>query len=86
MMYPEQLLLDVATAARLLGLSERTTWSLIARGQLCSVKVGRRRLVPRHALEAFVDELAEPAPARNDDGGADGGPKLLDGNPRLRDH
>lgn len=53
----EPLLLDVPSAAQLLGLSERTTWSLISLGQLRSVKVGRRRLVPRHCLETFVDEL-----------------------------
>jgi excisionase family DNA binding protein len=54
----ERLLLDVATTARLLGISERLTWSLIGRGDLRSVTVGRRRLVPRSCVERFVSELA----------------------------
>lgn len=79
MMHPEPLLLDVAAASRLLGVSERTAWSLIAGGQLRSVKIGRRRLVPRHALETFVDGL-EGAPDAKSNIGSD-----VDHRKRLAD-
>ena len=48
------LLLSILQVATLLGISERTTKRLIARGELVSRKVGSRRLVPRTSVEAFV--------------------------------
>ncbi|WP_285730232.1 helix-turn-helix domain-containing protein [Nocardiopsis sp. ATB16-24] len=36
-----------------------TVKKLIATGQLPSVRVGRRRLVPRSALEAYINRLVE---------------------------
>jgi excisionase family DNA binding protein len=47
-------LVSVAEAARLLGLSERYAWKLIARQELRSIRLGGRRMVPR----AEVDRLA----------------------------
>jgi excisionase family DNA binding protein len=44
----------VAEAARRLGLSARTVATLIARRVLPSRKVGRRRIIPITALEAFI--------------------------------
>lgn len=44
----------VAEAARRLGLSARTVATLIARRELPSRKVGRRRIIPVTALEAFA--------------------------------
>jgi len=44
----------VAEAARRLGLSARTVATLIARRELHSRKVGRRRIIPIAALEAFI--------------------------------
>jgi excisionase family DNA binding protein len=44
----------MAEAARRLGLSPRTVATLVSRRQLCSRKVGRRRIIPVTALEAFV--------------------------------
>lgn len=41
-------------AARVLGISVRTLETLIALGELKSVRVGRRRLIPRAELERFV--------------------------------
>jgi excisionase family DNA binding protein len=48
------LAVGMAEAARRLGLSARTIATLIVRRQLPSRKVGRRRIIPVVALEAFV--------------------------------
>lgn len=53
------LLLSVDEAALLLGLGRTTTYQLVLSGRLASVKVGRRRLVPRRCLEEFVDALVD---------------------------
>jgi len=44
----------VTEAARRLGLSARTVATLIARRELPSRRVGRRRIIPIAALEAFL--------------------------------
>jgi len=44
----------MAEAARRLGLSARTVATLVLRHELPSRKVGRRRIIPVAALEAFV--------------------------------
>jgi excisionase family DNA binding protein len=48
------LAVGMAEAARRLGLSARTVAMLVLRCQLPSRKVGRRRIIPVAALEAFV--------------------------------
>lgn len=48
------LAVGMAEAARRLGLSQRTVANLVSRRQLASRKVGRRRIIPVVALEAFV--------------------------------
>lgn len=53
------LLLTIDEAARLLSVSKRTAETLIARGNLASVRVGRCRRVARVAVESFVAELVE---------------------------
>ena len=51
----DQLLIDVKTAAVLLGdVSPRTIWNLIARGDLKPVRVLRRVLFRRSDLEKFA--------------------------------
>lgn len=50
----EVLAVSIAAAARLLGLSPRTVADLIARNELPSKKVGRRRLIPLRALQEFI--------------------------------
>lgn len=50
-------------AARRLGLSARTVATLVLRRELPSRKVGRRRIIPVGALEAFVKD-----PRGNGDG------------------
>ena len=54
---PEQLLLNTRDAAKLLSISDRHIRELIATGAIRSIKIGRRRLVPRSALAAYVESL-----------------------------
>ena len=51
------MLLTVEVAAALLGLGRTTTYELVMRGQLQSVKIGRRRLVVRNGLHAYISDL-----------------------------
>jgi excisionase family DNA binding protein len=51
-------------AARRLGLSARTVATLVLRRELPSRKVGRRRIIPVAALEAFVRADSRTARAR----------------------
>ncbi len=53
------LLCTVDEAAELLSIGRTSTYQLMRSGQLRSVKVGARRLIPWAALEEFVTELLE---------------------------
>ena len=48
------LAVGMSEAARRLGLSARTVATLVSHHELPSRKVGRRRIIPVIALEAFV--------------------------------
>jgi excisionase family DNA binding protein len=48
------LAIDIREAARRLSLSPRTIATLISNQELPSRKVGRRRIIPVAALEAFI--------------------------------
>jgi excisionase family DNA binding protein len=50
----EKLTLSVDEAARLLGISPGLAYGLVHRGELAAIRLGRRILVPRHAVEALV--------------------------------
>lgn len=54
---PQRLLVSVSEAAELLGLGRTKTWALVRAGELRSVRVGKRVLVPVRELERFVREL-----------------------------
>jgi len=49
------LTISVNEASRLLGISANHCWRAIERGELPSLKIGRRVLIPRRSLEAFVE-------------------------------
>lgn len=51
----ESLTLTVDQTAKLLGLSRNGAYEAIARGQVPSIRIGRRLLVPRTALERMLD-------------------------------
>ncbi len=51
------LLATVEEAAESLRLGRTTTYELVMRGEIPSVKIGRRRLVVRSGLSHYVDRL-----------------------------
>jgi len=53
---PLRLALSPEQAAVALGIGRTTVYDLIARGQLRSLRVGRRRIIPVVALETFLAE------------------------------
>lgn len=50
-----KLTLTVREAAKLLGLSKMTAYAAVREGQIPSLRIGRRVLVPRLALERLLD-------------------------------
>jgi excisionase family DNA binding protein len=59
----ERLTFTVEEAGAALGISRALAYELVARGQLPSLRLGRRIVVPRRALQAMVDGVDEPAHA-----------------------
>lgn len=51
----ERLTVGVAEAAKLLGLGRNTTYTLLRSGRLRSVRVGRRLVIPRSEIDAFLE-------------------------------
>ncbi len=51
----EPLLISVPEAARLLGVGTTFGWTMVRRGEMPTVKLGRRVLVPRTAIERLAD-------------------------------
>jgi excisionase family DNA binding protein len=54
---PEPLVDSINDAAVRLGLSRTTLYELMASGQLRSIKVGKRRLIPRDAQRDLLASL-----------------------------
>jgi len=52
----------VAKAAALLGLSERSVRLYVARGDLPSCRIGRRRLVPLQAIRQLIESAEGGTP------------------------
>jgi excisionase family DNA binding protein len=50
-------LLSIKQACRLLGVGRSNLYEMLALGRVRSVKIGRRRLVPRDAIDEFVSGL-----------------------------
>ena len=48
--------LSVTDAANALGVSHRMMQKLVARGDIASIKIARRRVVPVKALQDYIDE------------------------------
>lgn len=51
---PARLAVGVAEAATLIGVSARSVWAMIARGELRPAKVGRRRVLLIEDLENWL--------------------------------
>lgn len=58
-----KLLLSAEEAADRLGVGRTTIFELLAAGELQSIKIGRRRLIPVAALAAFVERMSTAEPA-----------------------
>ena len=50
-----KLTFTVPEAAELLGISRALAYELVARHELPALRLGRRLVIPRRALEALVD-------------------------------
>jgi excisionase family DNA binding protein len=57
----DKLLLNVDEAAGVLGIGRTRVFELLTTAEHLSVKIGRRRLVPRSACEDFVTRLCGTA-------------------------
>lgn len=64
----ERLTVNVEEAAEILGISRALAYSLVARQELPSLKLGRRLVVPRRALDRLLD--LEPSESKPEGGGA----------------
>lgn len=51
---PERTTLTVQEAARLLGVGRNTLYAQVLRGDVPSLLIRRRRLIPKDALDAWV--------------------------------
>ena len=60
------LLLSAEQCAKLLGLGRTYIFRLLAEGRLESIALGRRRLIPRDALDAFIARERERQATEND--------------------
>jgi excisionase family DNA binding protein len=54
------IVLDVPAAGRLLGLGKNAAYQAIATGELPSLRIGRRLLVPRDRLRALIEGEVRP--------------------------
>jgi excisionase family DNA binding protein len=59
----DKLLHEINEATELIGLGRSKLYELLATGEIESVKVGKRRLIPHAALVEFVDRLRAHAAA-----------------------
>jgi len=50
--------MTVEQAAEVLGISRGLAYALVGRGELPSLRLGRRLVVPVHALDALIDSWA----------------------------
>lgn len=55
----DRLTMTVIEAARLLGISRGSCYEAIRAGQVPSIRIGRRVLVPRALLEAMINEPSD---------------------------
>jgi excisionase family DNA binding protein len=50
-------LYSVEEAAQLLSLGRTFTFQLVAAGEIRSIKIGRRRMIPHDALDEYIERL-----------------------------
>jgi excisionase family DNA binding protein len=54
---PSQLLYSVEEAAGMIGIGRTFMFHLLATGEIDSLKIGRRRKVPRDAIDDYIERL-----------------------------
>ena len=52
---PTKLVLSIAEAAEVLGVSDDLIYELTARGELPCLRLGRRKVIPAIAIQAVID-------------------------------
>jgi excisionase family DNA binding protein len=55
----DRVTLSVPETAAVLGVSDDLVYELIARGELPSIVLGRRKLVPRRAIDMVIERAVE---------------------------
>ena len=55
---PDKLAYNVNEAAAALGVSRRTVYELVSKGDLSLFKLGGRSLIRRDTLQAYIDRLS----------------------------
>jgi excisionase family DNA binding protein len=60
-MMTERQTLKIEEAAKILGISRNTAYDAVKTGQLPTVKIGRRFLVPKVALDRLLQNVAPAA-------------------------
>lgn len=63
-MMPTKLVLSIAEAAEVLGVSDDLIYELTARGELPCLRLGRRKVIPTVALQAVIDGSLEGFPIK----------------------
>ena len=56
----ERLIYNVVEASRILGLSRNTTYQACLTGQIPHLKIGKRILIPKVALDKMLAEAGKP--------------------------
>ena len=59
MLTDARLVVTIAEAAKLLGISRSFAYELVKRGDLPVVRLGRRQLVPKEALSRLMESVAQ---------------------------
>lgn len=57
----DKIIVSVREACHMLGIGRTTLYGLIKEKQLTTIYIGRRRLIPRTSLEAFVEGASSRA-------------------------
>ncbi len=60
-MNDSRLVFTVVETAELLGISRTHAYELVARGELVHVRLGRRIVIPRHAIDTLLGTPTAPA-------------------------
>ena len=64
-----RLLMDAHDTAKALAISERKLWELMDRGEIPSVRIGRRVLYDPRALQSWIERQADTTTPVGTEGG-----------------